>query len=56
MNAVVVDLIENGETWWWRVRDCKLARGPFRSRAEADDDASAVAPDLIATLVACQEV
>ncbi len=53
--TIVVDLVQGTDKrWWWRAKDCKLVRGPFADRVEADSDASEVAPDLIAALVACE--
>jgi hypothetical protein len=48
---IVVDLFETLDaTWWWRAEHCKLVRGPFVDREEAEDDASDNAQDLIVAL------
>jgi hypothetical protein len=48
---ITVELFESfDQTWWWRCGACLLQRGPFTTRREADDDAIAVAADLVAVL------
>jgi hypothetical protein len=48
---VMVELFQDfDDGWWWRARECKLMRGPFTEREQADDDADEHAQILISTL------
>jgi hypothetical protein len=48
---VTVELFQDfNDSWYWRAKECKLLRGPFVDRDQADDDADEHAHILISTL------
>jgi hypothetical protein len=50
-SMITVELFQDfDERWYWRSKKCKLMRGPFNEREEADDDADEHAQILISAL------
>jgi hypothetical protein len=49
---IVVEVFDEDDGWYWHAEQCRLRRGPFADREEADDDANDNVEALIAALTA----
>jgi hypothetical protein len=48
--VITVEVFDEDGGWYWHAEQCRLRRGPFADRDEADDDADLHAQSLIAAL------